>query len=1016
MNITKKINKIGRNAIIFAFVLCISLFIKSDKVKSLTSLGSNYTGDLAVSTIKSTIELADSNECMHLSITGYLCPDNHGTFMGMDCHGHYVAKMNLDGHMAFCIDVEKDAQGSACYSTKSGDTTSGPQSQAYFYAAKQGTDVAYFIAQMYLWNDSVAFNSNLEIYCKETQPDENVTKCVNKIKDDIRNSGSQPLPIAYSTNGESQRFVSDNITTCQLATDKDHCCAEDDPTTYWNNDFKKCCKSDGSDCKCDPPSGVTQCGLSAYDDPTEITCISGNNTYADNSNFSTDLYKKYCSVFCKENVRINTPNNNPTYKAGRYFVIGSLNFTNTDSSYNPLFGYITASGSRTCYVYTDSSGETSGINISQFISDYRSIYDQIPAVYGEYLTAKSKKAALVTASNSPVTDRASLLNYKGCYSSTTTSSLNVAYQTGKQIGDDCLYGVPSSESGDSCKLWYADTKKDQVCHTSNTYGCSSSEFDSPCVNGKTHIWEWCVRRTYDSNGNHSDNRFYCESANCYGCYGGTVLDGQTCEQEESTKSTSYSTDGYSYYNSAPYTVYNGVGGGYTNWTSQYGCINGSSNNDAIASADAEINSAWTKYNDLVAQLTALRTTLTECSGRDSNGNPKISYNFDPQITATFDDEANSPYSYSSTLVSTTTSDNTYIYLGDRYGFSGDVSSAFCQNADCNLRYYVCNESSGKCDSHTTIVPNVNVKSITIVRDITKSYSSSNTGYRYTGKDNGYTADINSSSNSVDIGGNVIPLSYQLPLYSEFSVQFSISNIGHNGHFSSYNLGGEFPCKFNVTNSGNGSECADTCKTKYKLDSKEFYNCVVNETNCCQMESEYTTLCPACTGDNCGSNLIGNTVIYRTIQLEKDKNNDADSDLTDQEVAFPSYNANGRTPGDNWNRTDTYDGNPNRYISSGDVTAYINYNRNVHGYEVYNQTPLYTIELTPVKITQIRKYNKQEISNNNGGYADFNASMQCNSDGRNCISSFIHSTYRAYFDASNSKCLDINDSTFDSCRY
>lgn len=109
----------------------------------------------------------------------------------------------------------------------------------------------------------------------------------------------------------------------------------------------------------------------------------------------------------------------------------------------------------------------------------------------------------------------------------------------------------------------------------------------------------------------------------------------------------------------------------------------------------------------------------------------------------------------------------------------------------------------------------------------------------------------------------------------------------------------------------------------------------------------------CDGDDCGTGSIN--VIYRPISLTN---------------PFPNIGLNGgyRAMGANWN--ETY------------AEAIIKNNRDVSNYEVYSQTPIYTIELDAAKIKEIRKYNKTTSFN------DFD--MQC-TDGYLCKSNFLWGT-------------------------
>ena len=126
-----------------------------------------------------------------------------------------------------------------------------------------------------------------------------------------------------------------------------------------------------------------------------------------------------------------------------------------------------------------------------------------------------------------------------------------------------------------------------------------------------------------------------------------------------------------------------------------------------------------------------------------------------------------------------------------------------------------------------------------------------------------------------------------------------------------------------------------------------YECPVNVTNL------YIGKCTSnCNGNDSNGSL---NVIYRPISLTN---------------PFPNTISNGkyRAMGANWNETYTEE--------------VIKNNRGVSDYEVYGLIPIYTIELTPAKIKEIREYNKTVSYNN--------FDMKC-TDGYLCVSNFLWGT-------------------------
>jgi hypothetical protein len=117
------------------------------------------------------------------------------------------------------------------------------------------------------------------------------------------------------------------------------------------------------------------------------------------------------------------------------------------------------------------------------------------------------------------------------------------------------------------------------------------------------------------------------------------------------------------------------------------------------------------------------------------------------------------------------------------------------------------------------------------------------------------------------------------------------------------------------------------------------------------------------------------LIFRTISLDKE----GDSGLP---LAFVGLDGKGRTPGKNWN-------NPNI------IEEIINKNRGVDDYEVYKESPMYEITLTPSLMKTIREYNKKMNSKKYqiygeigiAGYSDYE-SMKCEGNGAKCASTKI----------------------------
>ena len=147
---------------------------------------------------------------------------------------------------------------------------------------------------------------------------------------------------------------------------------------------------------------------------------------------------------------------------------------------------------------------------------------------------------------------------------------------------------------------------------------------------------------------------------------------------------------------------------------------------------------------------------------------------------------------------------------------------------------------------------------------------------------------------------------------------------------------------------------------------------------CEICQEEVDTCPKEWGEDPDLPEKDINLIYRTISLEKTKNSTG-SELI---LAFTGIDGEGRTPGDNWN-------------NAAIIESIINKNRGVDDYQVYKESPMYEITLTPSLMQEIRKYNKQMNSKKLSiykeigiaGYADYE-SMVCEGNGKKCASKKI----------------------------
>lgn len=110
--------------------------------------------------------------------------------------------------------------------------------------------------------------------------------------------------------------------------------------------------------------------------------------------------------------------------------------------------------------------------------------------------------------------------------------------------------------------------------------------------------------------------------------------------------------------------------------------------------------------------------------------------------------------------------------------------------------------------------------------------------------------------------------------------------------------------------------------------------------------------PYCNNSCYNGDKNSKTFVYRTISLG------------DKKTSFPGKNGNGRTPGSNWN-------------SDSLIKTIITDKK-----DIYNNEPMYEIELNYQKIAEIRNYNKKH------SYDDFK--LNCDSNGSSCVSEFLNS--------------------------
>lgn len=229
--------------------------------------------------------------------------------------------------------------------------------------------------------------------------------------------------------------------------------------------------------------------------------------------------------------------------------------------------------------------------------------------------------------------------------------------------------------------------------------------------------------------------------------------------------------------------------------------------------------------------------------------------------------------------------------------------------------------------------------------------------------------------------------------------------------------------------GSKAEAAKYCKQKmcYKYECPENTpNYKMDISNCVELylknggyslkditsqdDSRLKAAIKACVNAVCPAK--GIKIIYRTIKLENPfPSYDADS-TTIKNLKKKTFNLylSGRYPGSNWNGrilvyNEIINNRSDRQFSNEES---INNTQSFIGSTLYQtKEPLYTFDLTPAIINQIRRYNDEQQRGNKGGYSDFTLTCKKNSSAA-CISDFIWgrtSAGNVGLDTSNSKCTN-----------
>jgi hypothetical protein len=967
MNKAKRVlSLITKHWLIATVCFCFALFISLEKVEAMQAINKIEDGGGFVS------ELVPPNALVgqFKRLTGIR---SYG--------GHNYSVIKIDGVYTFCIDVDVLAEPTLKYYTiKEIDASAQVRAAYYWFINGPQDNDHYAVAQYYVWFGKLLNGASSYSYAKIDGGESYYgTVTFDEVRGLSNNLSSEligNLYIWHSVCAPGQRFVTSSANG-KRPEESDMTCSK--TSTCSPTCSNNCCNTG----TCDVATGT--CNVASCTTPTKENNCCGQGTN-----------NPICA--CDTEPKVNVAN----YCAneGDYEDISDLNCIKGQEQFYDTSAYTidatTEYNNNYCRWYCVENDQT------YHPGDYDYVF-----YAGRYFTIGETEQDSVWG---PI----SVYGKRTCYSFYSTNNSNDT-KTFTQGVNWVKFKSDISTLNTQIATAYNDFKNTWAYSKASDDSYSRQESEShscPLPRACIKYNKKCERKD-EATG----NTVSCTLEGVNGCYCWDDT-GSCAELEPQKYETLYpSASGFTT------TSYNG------------GTFSGSVSKSCGSQSTYDYYSKQQYLQSLINKRQSLINAMQDCS----NANTK--YQLNPTITFKYND-ATFKYSTSDGDIKLVTDGNTSVMYPTTKVLASTGTYDYL-NCDNQQDYDSCYWETKNMDNVANGDSNPTV--YYTITENTLSYHLPDSGYKEISKTEGSafkeSGDINTIQNN---SGAMLPLNYKLEA-GQYKISYTYGHIGNilkysDGYFDymintgvngvkakvesgkEYITGSgddmyEYQCEVTITNEILKSKCVQSCEDKYGRGTSGYTSCVA------------TTCCGDLKASSADCKIGGIDVIYRTIQLQKDPNNSADDkeNLTDAAVSFPSYNANGRVPGANWNKTDTYDGNPNKYISSGNVTAYITYNRNVYGNDVYKRIPLYTITLTPSLILQIREYNEKETGNSIGGYADFNSSMNCNTSGRNCLSNFIHSnvvtnqqTFSSYFDAANSSCLNLNttnrDAQFDACRY
>ena len=365
---------------------------------------------------------------------------------------------------------------------------------------------------------------------------------------------------------------------------------------------------------------------------------------------------------------------------------------------------------------------------------------------------------------------------------------------------------------------------------------------------------------------------------------------------------------------------------------------------------SQISSALSTYNSLINKRNSMLNQINQCN------NFTVDFTFEPKLKLEYKEPI---YGDTFNLVQSASSSSSY----RRFYTSGNASagSGSYQGSAPTKTMQIRNCTWDNCKSTKSQTYPVTTW-VEARKAVTKEYGLDNNVYRYIAKYSG-----RSFHTAAEAGTNYTHMSYSnLPVHvstypGKYDFRVITTTYGSGNKFTKYVFNGN-------TFAGKSYKKDGIYNCQYEIPCDRFIvkkDCTEFKARCGKQYQE----------SGCSAELI-----YRTISLDTDKSSGSS-------LAFLSQSGSVRTPGDNW-----------KY--AGRVDEYIVNNRQVKGYEVYKQSPMYEITLTPALMKTIRTYNKsmnnRKVSVYEGtskpttGVAGYTSQdgLKCTDNGGHCTSQKI----------------------------